>query len=42
MKGGDAQAFYQKQGFVLINEIILDYPFIKEEHKGMVTMLKEI
>jgi len=42
MKGGDAQGFYQKQGFKIISETILTLPYIKEEHKGMVVMLKEI
>lgn len=42
MKGGNAQGFYKKQGFELIGETILTLPYIKEEHKGMVVMLKEI
>ncbi len=42
MKGGEAQGFYQKQGFELINETTLTLPHIKEEHRGMVVMLKEI
>ncbi|GAB3512510.1 GNAT family N-acetyltransferase [Emticicia fontis] len=42
MKGGAAHGFYQKQGFALIGETILAYPLMKEEHRGMVVMLKEI
>lgn len=42
MKGGDAHGFYQKQGFVLTSEMLLNYPLIKEEHRGMVAMLKTI
>ncbi|MVT12531.1 GNAT family N-acetyltransferase [Chitinophaga tropicalis] len=40
MKGSKAEAFYQKQGFTIKNETVLDYPFIKEEYKEMVIMLK--
>jgi GNAT superfamily N-acetyltransferase len=42
MKGGDAQGFYQKQGFDVISETILTLPYIKEEHRDMVVMLKAI
>ncbi|RFS15197.1 GNAT family N-acetyltransferase [Emticicia sp. C21] len=42
MKGGEAQGFYQKQGFEIISETILTLPYIKEEYRGMVVMLKEI
>jgi GNAT superfamily N-acetyltransferase len=40
MKGGAAHGFYQKQGFILNDETILNYPFIKEEYREMVTMIK--
>lgn len=42
MKGSDAHGFYQKQGFILNDETILSYPFIKDEHREMVTMIKTI
>ena len=42
MKVGKAHGFYQKQGFILNGETILNYPFIKEEHREMVTLIKEI
>ena len=42
MKGGEAQGFYEKQGFGLISETVLKLPFMKDEYRGMVVMLKEI
>lgn len=42
MKGGSAHGFYQKQGFLLNSETILTYPLIKEEHREMVTLIKEV
>ncbi len=42
MKGGSAHGFYQNQGFLLNGETILNYPLIKEEHREMVTLIKEI
>ncbi|RYU94117.1 GNAT family N-acetyltransferase [Emticicia agri] len=41
MKGGNAEAFYQKQGFDVIGETLLDYPFIRAEHTEMVIMSKK-
>ncbi|MDO6435199.1 GNAT family N-acetyltransferase [Flavitalea sp. BT771] len=38
MKGADAVKFYEKQGFEVIDETELSYPFIKDEFKRMVVM----
>jgi GNAT superfamily N-acetyltransferase len=42
MKGADAVKFYEKQGFEIIDETELSYPFIKDEFKRMVVMQRRI
>ncbi|SNR41768.1 GNAT family N-acetyltransferase [Flavobacterium sp. ov086] len=38
MKSGDAVKFYEKQGFVVTDQIDLSYPNVKDEFKRMVLM----
>ena len=42
MKNSKALVFYQKQGFVVIDEAIFQFPKIKEEEQGIVTLVKPI
>lgn len=42
MEAADAVKFYHKQGFVIIGETDLSYPFIKNEFKRMVIMKLDV
>lgn len=42
MQAADAVKFYQKQGFVIVGETDLSYPFMKNEFKRMVIMKLDV